>query len=114
MGHPTISPHGCLTGSPSLPKESVRSFTNGSRTTGQDRTRQDRTFGLSVAYKTIGILLSQESPLCDIPSRCCSFTGPWTVTRSSLRMRGSFDCFCRPHASVHRPSIACLAVFLCA
>ena len=111
-------------------------------------------------------------PLCDIPSGCCSFTGPWTVTRSSLRMLrrvaafcrplrpvlllvsfprsrspvvgvlglcwmwhgvpfacqrrpiigvlrmcwllpGSFDCFCGPHTSVHRPSIACLAVFLC-
>ena len=26
------------------------------------------------------------APLCDIPSGCCSFTGPWTVTRSSLRM----------------------------
>ena len=111
-------------------------------------------------------------PLCDIPSGCCSFTGPWTVTRSSLRMlrrvatfcrplwpvlllvlfprsrspvigvlglcwmrhgvpfacqqrpivgvlrmcwllSGSFDCFCCPHTSVHRPSIACLAVFLC-
>ena len=26
---------------------------------------------------------------------------------------GSFDCFCCPHTSVHRPSIACLAVFLC-
>ena len=25
-------------------------------------------------------------PPCDIPSGCCSFTGPWTVTRSSLRM----------------------------
>ena len=25
-------------------------------------------------------------PLCDIPSNCCFFTGPWTVTRSSLRM----------------------------
>ena len=24
--------------------------------------------------------------LCDIPSGCCSFTGPWTVTRSSLRV----------------------------
>ena len=111
-------------------------------------------------------------PLCDIPSGCCFFTGPWTVTRSSLRMLrrvatfcrplrpvlllvsfprsrspvvgvlglcwmwhgvpfacqrrpvigilrmcwllpGSFDCFCCPHTSVHRPSIACLAVFLC-
>ena len=113
------------------------------------------------------------APPCDIPSGCCSFTGPWTVTRSSLRMLrrvaalcrplrpvlllvsfphsrspvvgvpglcwmwhgvpfarqrrpiigvlrmrwllpGSFDCFCCPRASVHRPSIACLAVFLCA
>ena len=133
-------------------------------------------------------------PLCDIPSGCCFFTGPWTVTHSSLRMLcrvavfwrplrpvlplvlfprsrspvvgvlglcwmwrdvpfacqrrpvvgvlglcwmwrdvpfacqrrpiigvlkmcwllpGSFDCFCCPHTSVHRPSIACLAVFLC-
>ena len=26
---------------------------------------------------------------------------------------GSFDCFCCPHTSVHRPSIVCLAVFLC-
>ena len=108
------------------------------------------------------------SPLCDIPSGCCSFTGPWTVTRSSLRMLrrvaafcrplrpvlllvsfprsrspgvgllgmcwmwqyvpfarqrrpiidvlrmcwllpGSFDCFCCPRASVHMPSVACLA-----
>ena len=115
---------------------------------------------------------TQSAPLCDIPSGCCSFTGPWTVTRSSLRMLrrvatfcrplrpvlllvsfprsrspvvgvlglcwmrhgvpfacqrrpivgvlrmcwllpGSFDCFCCPHTSVHRPSIACLAVFLC-
>ena len=111
-------------------------------------------------------------PLCDIPSGCWYYTGPWTVTRSSLRMLrrvatfcrplrlvlllvsfprsrspavgvpglcwmwrdvpfacqrppiigvlrmcwllpGSFDCFCCPHTSVHRPSIACLAVFLC-
>ena len=27
---------------------------------------------------------------------------------------GSFDCFCRAHASVHRPSITCLSVFPCA
>ena len=30
--------------------------------------------------------LQDPPPLCDIPSGCCSFTGPWTVTRSSLRM----------------------------
>ena len=35
-------------------------------------------------------------PLCDIPSGCCSFTGPWTVTRSSLRMLRRFAAFCRP------------------
>ena len=106
-------------------------------------------------------------PLCDIPSGCCFFTGPWTVTRSSLCMLcriaafcwllqpvlllvlflrsrspvvgvlglcwmwhavpfarqqrpvgilrlcwflwGSFDCFCCPHTSVHRPSTTCLS-----
>ena len=31
------------------------------------------------------------APLCDIPSGCCSFTGPWTVTRSSLRIL--YVCF---------------------
>ena len=95
--------------------------------------------------------LTWQAPLCDIPSGCCFFTGPWTVTRSSLRMLrrvatfcrplrpvlllvlfarqrrpvvgvlrmcwllpGSFDCVCCPHTSVHRPSVACLAVFPCA
>ena len=36
------------------------------------------------------------SPPCDIPSGCCSFTGPWTVTRSSLRMLRRVAAFCRP------------------
>ena len=35
-------------------------------------------------------------PLCDIPSGCCSFTGQWTVTRSSLRMLRRVAAFCRP------------------
>ena len=35
-------------------------------------------------------------PLCDIPSGCCSFTGPWTVTRSSLLMLRRVAAFCRP------------------
>ena len=35
-------------------------------------------------------------PLCDIPSDCCSFTGPWTVTCSSLRMLRRVATFCRP------------------
>ena len=37
-----------------------------------------------------------STPLCDIPSGCCSFTGPWTVTRSSLRMLRRVAAFCRP------------------
>ena len=35
-------------------------------------------------------------PLGDIPSDCCSFTGHWTVTRSSLRMLRRVAAFCRP------------------
>ena len=35
-------------------------------------------------------------PPCDIPSGCCSFTGPWTVTRSSLRMLRRVAAFCQP------------------
>ena len=40
--------------------------------------------------------LQGYDPLCDIPSGCCSFTGPWTVTRSSLRMLRRVAAFCRP------------------
>ena len=41
--------------------------------------------------------LSPAPPsLCDIPSGCCSFAGPWTVTRSSLRMLRRVAAFCRP------------------
>ena len=36
------------------------------------------------------------APLCDIPSGCCSFAGPWTVTRSSLRMLRRVAVFYRP------------------
>ena len=36
------------------------------------------------------------APLCDIPSGRCFFTGPWTVTRSSLRMLRRVATFCRP------------------
>ena len=35
-------------------------------------------------------------PLCDIPSRCCSFTGPWTVTRSCLRVLRRVAAFSQP------------------
>ena len=39
---------------------------------------------------------SLTPPLCDILSGYCSFTGPWTVTRSSLRMLRQVATFCRP------------------
>ena len=38
----------------------------------------------------------RASPLWDISSGCCSFTGPWTVTCSSLRMLRRVAAFCRP------------------
>ena len=44
------------------------------------------------------------APLCDILSDCCSFTGPWTDTRSSLHMLRRVAAFCRPlwpDASLH-------------
>ena len=40
--------------------------------------------------------MHEVTPLCDIPSGCCFFTGPWTVTRSSLRMLRRVAAFCRP------------------
>ena len=36
------------------------------------------------------------APPCDIPSGCFSSTGPWTVTRSPLRMLRRVAAFCRP------------------
>ena len=42
------------------------------------------------------------TPLCDIPSDCSFFTGPWTVTRSSLRMLRRVAAFCRPLRPVLR------------
>ena len=44
----------------------------------------------------MGALALFADPPCDIPSGCCSFTGPWTVTRSSLRMLRRVAAFCRP------------------
>ena len=35
-------------------------------------------------------------PLCDIPLCCCFFTGPWTVTHSSLCMLRRVAAFCQP------------------
>ena len=46
--------------------------------------------------KTASPARTPEKPLCDIPSGCCFFTGPWTVTRSALRMLRRVAAFCRP------------------
>ena len=43
-----------------------------------------------------GVVGGWVNPPCDIPSGCCFFTGPWTVTRSSLRMLRRVAAFCRP------------------
>ena len=43
-----------------------------------------------------GFQASHSAPLCHIPSRCCFFTGPWTVTRSSLRVLRRVAAFCWP------------------
>ena len=37
----------------------------------------------------------RASPPCDMPSGCCFLTGPWTVTRSSLRTLRWVAVFCR-------------------
>ena len=37
-----------------------------------------------------------QPPLRDIPCGWCFFTGPWTVTRSSLRVLRRVAAFCRP------------------
>ena len=44
---------------------------------------------------TGGVGLPPPPPPCDMPSGCCFFTGPWTVTRSSLRMLRRVAAFCR-------------------
>ena len=46
--------------------------------------------------RSAGLQVDLLTPLCDIPSGCCFFTGPWTVTRSSLRMLRWVAAFCRP------------------
>ena len=45
---------------------------------------------------SVRVATTAVPPLCDMPSGCCSFTGPWTVTRSSLRMLRRVAAFCRP------------------
>ena len=63
-----------------------------------------------------------RSAVVGVLGLCCTwqdvpFVRQWRPVVGVLRLcwllRGAFDCVCRPRASVHRPSIACLAVFLC-
>ena len=61
-----------------------------------DGWRLVRPEGRSFEKKKKGSLRTPLPPLCDIPSGCCSFTGPWTVARSSLRMLRRVAAFCRP------------------
>ena len=51
-------------------------------------------FGGQAALYWVAQALTPPSPLCDIPLGCCFFTGPWTVTRSSLRMLRRVSAFC--------------------
>ena len=52
---------------------------------------------LKEGQRRLGIgISSSEPPPCDIPSRRYFFTGPWTVTRSSLCMLRRVTAFCRP------------------
>ena len=48
------------------------------------------------AEVSAGLEGNTPPPLCDIPSGRCFFTGPRTVTRSSLRMLRRVAAFCRP------------------
>ena len=66
----------------------------GSRTTTIGRGGRTRKGGGSAARGRVRT--GNPPPLCDIPSGCCFFTGPWTVTRSSLRMLRRVAAFCRP------------------
>ena len=64
-----------------------------------------------------------RSPVVGVPGLCWMWQGvPFAHQRRPVvgvlglcrLLRGSFDGVCCPHTSVHRPSIACLAVFPCA
>ena len=43
-----------------------------------------------------GTHIPHTHTLCDIPSGCCFFMGPWTVTRFLLRTLRRVAAFCRP------------------
>ena len=53
-------------------------------------------FNSGMPETSVETLILPLSPLCDIPSGCCFFTRPWTVTRSSLCMLNRVAAFCWP------------------
>ena len=56
--------------------------------------------GVQVSFRALrggaGCVPNERDSLCDSPSGCGFFTGPWTVPRSSLRMLRRVATFCRP------------------
>ena len=53
-----------------------------------DGGRVESLMGLGLLRQVGGLWVPPPPPPRDIPSGCCSFMGPWTVTRSSLRIWG--------------------------
>ena len=82
---------------PPVPSMCVTNHTD--RTWGQSHVPGSRKIYFGVGWGG-GLGAPFRNPLCDIPSGCCSFTGPWTVTRSSLRMLRRVATFCRPQRPV--------------
>ena len=75
-------------GDPNLRPRATKAQSRGNK--GQNGPRLQYTKGVQP------LPLSPPAPLCDIPSGCCFFTGPWTITCSSLRMLRRVAAFCRP------------------
>ena len=74
-------------------------FRGGGGAIGPNATHQNPQLSVKTGWGGGGFAYKDRArlpPLCDIPSGCCSFTGPWTVTRSSLRMLRRVAAFCRP------------------
>ena len=72
-----------------LTHKTARPYAKGTKDSDQQRHGTDQQ-SLDTATSTL------SASLCDIPSGCCFFTGPWTVSRSSLRMLRRVAAFCQP------------------
>ena len=78
--------------SPEIPAENAHFWLSGS---GVDAPSKLAASGLmsNVVPRPLG---GMKPPLCDIPSGCCFFTGPWKITCCSLRMLCQVAAVCRP------------------